>query len=426
MSNLFFKSESVKNSVKSGLNFVSNRVFKAFLLMSMMLLSWNGWGQGYTVIYPEGQTMAEPGDVVTVVFDEDASEFYYNLDEYQGYCDTVSEVLKHDLKLEVFGYEIERYVTYKEGVAPEPKECAPHYVKIGQIEGLSVGDDRFSIKVLIPDTFSSSVFDFYYGTKSDVQVVDVGQRQVNIIIAKWPEKVDEAVKKWTKSFTPKGAVRIDVVTDNLALRSPNNCYCPGDVVTLEVANNSYGDNLIWSYKCGDESGQFTPTKVSENVYQQEIPVTFTEEVIVTCRGNVDGSDVAKIPFNICSPIVTTLGDCANLDEMVSVMIEGTCPTLDYYVTDADGNKVWPTSGTINGSTSYQADFGVGEFEPIYEGQSDKPVGYRPKDFKIYANGKHIQTFQIEKCKNWIEECHEYSPAGNGVLTECSIAFDALD
>ena len=77
MSNLFFKSESVKNSVKSGLNFVSNRVFKAFLLMSMMLLSWNGWGQGYTIIYPEGKTVAEPGDVVTVVFNEDISKFVY-------------------------------------------------------------------------------------------------------------------------------------------------------------------------------------------------------------------------------------------------------------------------------------------------------------------------------------------------------------
>ena len=83
MSNLFFKSESVKNSVKSGLNFVSNRVFKAFLLMSMMLLSWNGWGQGYTVIYPEGQTMAEPGNVVTVVFNEDISKFVY-ADDNEG------------------------------------------------------------------------------------------------------------------------------------------------------------------------------------------------------------------------------------------------------------------------------------------------------------------------------------------------------
>ena len=83
MSNLFFKSESVKNSVKSGLNFVSNRVFKAFLLMSMMLLSWNGWGQGYTIIYPEGKTVAEPGDVVTVVFNEDISKFVY-ADDKEG------------------------------------------------------------------------------------------------------------------------------------------------------------------------------------------------------------------------------------------------------------------------------------------------------------------------------------------------------
>ena len=52
MSNLFFKSESEKKSVKSGLNLVSKQVFKAFLLMSMMMLSWNGWGQGYEVLSP--------------------------------------------------------------------------------------------------------------------------------------------------------------------------------------------------------------------------------------------------------------------------------------------------------------------------------------------------------------------------------------
>ena len=97
MSNLFFKSESVKTTVKSGLNFVSKRVLKVFLLMSMMLLSWNGWGQGYTVIYPDGKTMAEPGDVVTVVFDEDATEYYYGF-EHKNYCFFPSQIGKYTIE----------------------------------------------------------------------------------------------------------------------------------------------------------------------------------------------------------------------------------------------------------------------------------------------------------------------------------------
>lgn len=46
MSNLFFKSESVKKSVKSGLNLVSKQVFKAFLFneYDAVELEWLGAG----------------------------------------------------------------------------------------------------------------------------------------------------------------------------------------------------------------------------------------------------------------------------------------------------------------------------------------------------------------------------------------------
>ena len=50
--------QSVKKSVKSGLNLVSKQVFKAFLLMSMMLLSWNGWGQD-EVYLDEGMVVGD-------------------------------------------------------------------------------------------------------------------------------------------------------------------------------------------------------------------------------------------------------------------------------------------------------------------------------------------------------------------------------
>ena len=168
MSNLFFKSESVKNSVKSGkLNLVSKQVFKAFLLMSMMLLSWNGWAQGYTVIYPDGQTMANPGDVVTVVFDEDASEFYYNLDRYQGYCEEPSVIETFSYQLVLFMIPVGTYETYQGGIAPPPVDCASDYNLVSQIEGFEKGNDNYSIKIKIPDWYKSSVFDFYYGIKSE-------------------------------------------------------------------------------------------------------------------------------------------------------------------------------------------------------------------------------------------------------------------
>ena len=146
MSNLFFKSESVKNSVKSGLNFVSNRVLKVFLLMSMMLLSWNGWGQGYTVIYPDGKTMAEPGDVVTVVFDEDVSEYYFSNSKTESHSNKGS------------GWGI---------LGWDSKECRDENVLEPAQDYVTTGYSKQGNKVTfsLPLTFSGSVYELHYGTK---------------------------------------------------------------------------------------------------------------------------------------------------------------------------------------------------------------------------------------------------------------------
>jgi hypothetical protein len=226
---------------------------RLFLMIFMGLTSFGGWAQGYTVIYPDGQTMANPGDVVTVVFDEDASEYYYNLDRYQEYCFRSDSIERHTVVISFLWWELNSYLTYKKGsIENSPGDCAGDYVKLTDIEGLSLGNDNYSVEVTVPNPCSTAVYDFYYGKKSETKVIADGQSQDSGFLTKYPKTEDEdQVKKWTTSFTPKGVVRIDVVTDNLALRSPNSCYCPGDVVTLEVANNSYGDNLIWSYACGD-------------------------------------------------------------------------------------------------------------------------------------------------------------------------------
>ncbi|MBO5960745.1 MAG: hypothetical protein J6P99_02730 [Paludibacteraceae bacterium] len=201
MSNLFFKSESVKTSVKSGLNFVSKRVFKAFLLMSTMRLSWNGWGQGYTVIYPEGQTMANPGDVVTVVFDEDATNYYYGFD-YKDYCFEVDEVDTLYVEIKFLLWQISNYKTYAKGEADPPKDCVPDYLLASQVDGFSNGIDDFSIQVTIPSDYKASSYVFYYGVKTDDKVIANGQKQGGDWFFKYPETEDTGkVKKWTKSFT---------------------------------------------------------------------------------------------------------------------------------------------------------------------------------------------------------------------------------
>ena len=424
MSNLFFKSESVKNSVKSGLNFVSKRVFKAFLLMSMMLLSWNGWGQGYTIIYPEGKTMAEPGDQVTVVFDEDVSEYYYGFD-YLDYCFFPDEVDMHTVEIKLFGLiTISSYQAYMPGSASDPGDCASEYLSIDNMVGMSKGNDNLSIKVTIPSDPNISSYNFYYGIKSEEKVIADGQIQAGGSIFKWPYTEDrDQIKKWVRSFTPKGAVRINVVSENLTLRSTNNCYCPGEILTFSLENNIYGDNLIWHYVSGTQSGEFTPTKVSENVYQHVVPETFLEGVTISCRGNVTEAEVTELSFEICPPIISPQQECVDINNSALVtIIENACPVLSYTVVDKKtGTTVWPTSGQSNsGLTTYQAEFNVGEFDAIRNEDGDV-VGHRPKDFEVYANGKLLTTFSVKECENSIS-CKDYTP---GDMTGCYISVSEI-
>ncbi|MEE0912557.1 MAG: hypothetical protein U0L67_08935, partial [Paludibacteraceae bacterium] len=411
MSNLFFKSESVKNSVKSGLNFVSNRVFKAFLLMGMMLLSWNGWGQGYTVIYPEGQTMANPGDVVTVVFDEDVSKYYYGV-KHQNYCFEVEEKTTKTIDLGFIKFDV-----YEAGEVKEPVDCASDYLQISYITNLEQGEDRFTIKITIPQDHHTSFYDIFYGTKTNETIKARGY--TGIFNFDW----DEKTKKWTKSFTPKGSVRIDVVSENLTLRSSNTCYCPSETLIFSLENNVYGDNLIWHYDSGTQSGEFTPTKVSENVYQYVVPETFLEGVTISCRGNVTEAEETELSFEICSPIITPQQECVDINNNALVtIIENACPVLSYTVVDKKlGATVWPTSGQVNsGSTSYQAKFNVGEFEKIFD-KDGNHIGYYPKYFDVYANGKLLTSFPVKECDNTIS-CKDYTP---GDIIGCSVAFDEI-
>lgn len=414
MSNLFFKSESVKKSVKSGLNLVSKQVFKAFLLMSMMLLSWNGWGQGYTVIYPDGKTMAEPGDVVTVVFDEDMSNYYYGF-THKNYCEDSTEIGKRTIWAFWEGY--------RTGEAPSPLDCADNYFSLDKINNISIDESNLSVlKITIPEEHKLSTYDVYFGKKEDVKVYANGWGNCFLTMCSIQDR--NKCKKWTKTFTPHGSFRINVVSENLTIRSEN-CYCPGNVFRFTLENNGYGDNLVWTYDTGTESGEFTPTKVAENVYEQEIPTNFIDGVKIYCRGNVVDPNVAEVNLFVCPPKIVPQRECVDVDKITSVIIENACPNLSYTIVDKKSNtEVWPAStGESNyGGTNYLASFSVGEFEEEVD-EEQNVVGHRPKDFGVYANGRLLTSFQVKDCDNWIKSCAEYTP---GDFTDCSIAFDGFD
>ena len=214
MSNLFFKSESVKNSVKSGLNFVSKRVFKVFLLMSMMLLSWNGWGQGYTIIYQEGKTVAEPGDVVTVVFNEDISKFFY-ADDKDG------EGKPHENKTNRTANVIlgGGGSIWDNMNAKDPGDPASGYSRtFADI----IEYQSNTLKIKIPET-DDAIYKIHYGTKAEYK----GQ-----FIFMW---------EWMRYFYYGGVIEINVVTEDFVIRTlDSKCVLPGNYLPVMVENNPYG------------------------------------------------------------------------------------------------------------------------------------------------------------------------------------------
>ena len=363
MSNLFFKSESVKNSVKSGLNLVSKQVFKAFLLMSMMLLSWNGWAQGYEVFYPNNQTVAIPGDTVTVVFDQDVSNFVYGTSSTESCNEETSAYFN------ILGWDWKGDVDSK-GEIISPEDCAGDYDGYGESIFVKDGQEgvKTAIRVVIPEGYVDPVYQLHFGEKKENKA----------------EYIWGLLKIWTKSFDYKGFVSIDIETDKLALRTNPGCICPNDVVRVTLENNKYS-SLVWTYFI-DEKTEKTLLNVSmvdEDVYEIQIPSDISGDITIKCRGREPGSESSTAELMLCKPSFSGVPNCAKAKSDIAFQIDGACPNLTY--TLEGPNLKTPLS--FSGSNYYPVSFNIGTY----------PSGENVKTYLLKLGDEVITSFNVGRC-----------------------------
>ncbi|MBO5131652.1 MAG: hypothetical protein J6C20_01110, partial [Paludibacteraceae bacterium] len=377
MSNLFFKSESVKKSVKSGLNLVSKQVFKAFLLMSMMLLSWNGWGQGYEIIYPDGQKAANPGEVVTIRFNEDVSDFVFR-DKESVTCNY---------------YDTGIWVGIWWDKLEDPGDCAHEFFKFNEENGVTKIDNQ-TIQFVVPDSASGASYPLHYGKKTE--------KKENYVF----------YHKWDKRFEYKGFVQINIVTNDLALRDDDGkCVCPGSSKRFKLENNQYS-SLVWSYvtEDGEEYSLSKIVDLGNDFYEIEMPISLEgKRVIIKCRGKEPGSKTTSLELPMCMPIFSSLPDCAKANSDVAFQIENTCPSVTYTLKCTKGIKNFEDI-VLTGESYYEVSFNIG----AYSGDSDI------KEFALYAGEHYVNGFNMGRCDI------KLSCPGDKLLEEYEVPEDKCD
>ncbi len=237
---------------------------------------------GYVVTYPDGKTSADPGDVVTITFDEDISRYEFNLE-----------------KLEDCNNNTFRLFTIN---CAEPTPCPQGTIVTPVVDGTT-------IEVTIPSEYDGSVYYLYYGTRNRVSW--------NFFIVCYK----------SNQYTYGGQIAIDVHTDDPVLRSTESCVCPSSSIVIKAENFNH-TTLSWSYSDEDgHSGSLTVASSDDGSYDVEVPSSITSDFTITAKGGTTESASLKIP--LCIPDIQNAPGCAPNNGQFTFEVVNACPTLSY-------------------------------------------------------------------------------------------------
>ncbi|MCQ2193778.1 MAG: Ig domain-containing protein, partial [Paludibacteraceae bacterium] len=261
------------------------------------------WGVGfqcawsaYTITYPNGKLMADPGDEVLITFDEDISKYEFNTEKLED-CNNSSVTLV---------------------ICRNPSACPA-----GSLLSVA-GRTENSLRVKIPNDYNKSTFDFYYGNRTNGSFwFVICYRYV--------------------SYVYKDFVTINVRTSAPTLRSTEKCFCPGSALELSAENFS-GNKITLKY---DDGKGHTGTKqiTANGKFLFDVPSNVTGDLNFTCTV---GKEAATLTVPMCFPQIVNVPDCAKNNTTARVTVENACPTITY---ELGGVKK-------TGSTTHQFDLSI--------------------------------------------------------------------
>ncbi|MCQ2217681.1 MAG: putative Ig domain-containing protein, partial [Paludibacteraceae bacterium] len=261
------------------------------------------WGVGfqcawsaYTITYPNGKLMADPGDEVLITFDEDISKYEFNTKKLED-CNNSS---------------------VKFLICSNPSACPA-----GSLLSVASRTEN-SLRVKIPNDYNKSTFDFYYGNRTNGGFwFVICYRYV--------------------SYVYKDFVTINVRTSAPTLRSTEKCFCPGSALELSAENFS-GNKITLKY---DDGKGHTGTKqiTANGKFLFDVPSNVTGDLNFTCTV---GKEAATLTVPMCFPQIVNVPDCAKNKTTARVTVENACPTITY---ELGGVKK-------TGSTTHQFDLSI--------------------------------------------------------------------
>jgi len=328
--------------------FARGCIYKLLCVLALSLVGLGNVSAAAVVTYPEGKMTADPGDIVTVTFDEDITNYEFNKQKLSDATEYNSNIFTSRCDY------------------PQPSNPGEVYAPLTRT--------THSITVKIPADYSEPTFDFYYGTRTK------GGSEVNLVFFTLCLKY--------VSYTYGGQITINVHTDQPVLRASQDCVCPGSTTTI-LAENFNHTTLQWI--CIDRDNHtsvLTPTPTGNaNEYEITIPANITSDVTVTVTGGE--TEAASATLTLCIPEILNVPTCAPTGSTFTFEVQNACPTMSY--------KVGPNGVTHSGSTSYQ-------FTEQFTGTSQEP-----QTFTLYQNNKAVRSFTISRCAITIN-CSENLPS----------------
>ncbi|MCQ2211160.1 MAG: hypothetical protein MJZ34_12810, partial [Paludibacteraceae bacterium] len=315
----------------------------------------------YVVTYPEGKTSADPGDVVTITFDENITNFEFNYDKLDDCSHSTSDAGFFDAR------------------CGEPEDCPT-----GSIFKPTIRNNAFEITV--PSNYTGSVYSIYYGTRSSDNFNFIGLFCYNY-----------------KIYTYGGQVNINVHTESPVIRSEETCFCPSSTIIVTAENFNHV-SLSWSYTDAENGqGTLTATSLGGGKYEVNIPSSVTSDITITAKGGT--TETASVSIPMCIPEIQNAPDCVRNNATFEFDVINACPSLSYRFNNQ----------TYSGASSYHfsAKF-TGNNQPqtftLYQGnKAVRSFTVRKCDVTLTCSENVPSTFTLSatECYKTIDDVKNY-------------------
>lgn len=331
--------------------------------------------QAQRVIYPNGKNCAEPGETVTVEFDNKVDGLYFSEEKFDNKNETCTLGLftKWD-----FGCT-NRNISEKPWVNNVRKK------------------NENSVEITVPSSLSE-------GTKS--YSVYYGEQNVSVVKSVWLHIVFDFGTKTTKySLKYNGPININVCTEDPVVRCDLDCFCPGTTIDFQIENCK--GNHMFQLSYDDKNGHKKENQIvspvaldketGKGTIEWTVPQSVSSDLDIRFVVDNEWEKCTEMKLHMCTPKITNEPDCVKQYNKLEFSVDNACPGLTYEVWTSrknpqDNERLF----SLNGKTNYTLSYFVNGFDEV---KNNKDTFYYLDFVLRKANdNKEVDAFRVVKCE----------------------------